>query len=149
MIIFFNLTPSAFFIYARDFHLASKQWQADGYSPVPYYLICKSLELGLKAFILAKGAPIEIVKKKIGHNLEKAVTVAMDHSLDSLISFSDDELLEISRANSMYLNKGFEYFSFTHSIHFHGLADLPDFSLLTLISEKLLKQIEAFVKSTF
>jgi len=55
-----NISPIGFHHYASQFAASARQAQAGlggTFSPVPYYLYCRSLELVLKAFLLAKGVP--------------------------------------------------------------------------------------------
>jgi hypothetical protein len=53
-----HISPLGFHRYASEFLRAAQGFKInDGFSPVPYYLICRSTELSLKAFLLAKGEP--------------------------------------------------------------------------------------------
>jgi hypothetical protein len=53
-----KITPYGFYKYATDYFFATDKWTTAvkdaGYSPVPYFLYCRTIELGLKAFLLAK-----------------------------------------------------------------------------------------------
>ena len=53
-----NISPLGFHKYATEFLAADTSYkQGLGWSPVPYYLVCRTIELALKAFLLAKGNP--------------------------------------------------------------------------------------------
>ena len=44
----FYVTPVGFLVYAEDYLKASVNWVSDrNYSPVPYFLACRSIELAL------------------------------------------------------------------------------------------------------
>jgi len=58
-----HINPLGFHRYASEFLRAAQDFRMnDGFSPVPYYLVCRSIELALKAFLLAKGIPEGEVK---------------------------------------------------------------------------------------
>ena len=62
-----NISPLGFYCYAIEFPRATPRVKSDDpFSPVPYYLICHSIELALNAFLLARGVPIET--KNAGKN---------------------------------------------------------------------------------
>jgi hypothetical protein len=47
--IVFNIKPYGFQRYAQEFMYAERTFEAtDNFSPVPYYLLCRSIELSLK-----------------------------------------------------------------------------------------------------
>lgn len=105
--------------YACQFLDASRCVPTDGtYSPVPYYLVCHALELGLKAFSMAKGETTECVKDKLRHNLKKALKRARKYGLDGIIIFSAEEQGELRKANKYYNSKGFEYLTLKSEWHF-------------------------------
>ena len=74
-----HINPLGFHRYASEFLRAAQDFRMnDGFSPVPYYLVCRSIELALKAFLLAKGIPEgELKGKSLGHNLEEVLKKAM------------------------------------------------------------------------
>ncbi len=53
----FRMTPVGYAVYAEQFLKAAQSIPKDDkqFTPVPYYLYCRALELILKAFLLAKG----------------------------------------------------------------------------------------------
>lgn len=141
----FYITPTGFLVYARNYFSAATNWITDGkYSPVPYFLFCRSIELGFKAFILAKGEKLNFVKNKIGHNLEYALEKAISYSLEDFVSITPEEKKQIQKANAYYNDKGFEYFNIKNLF---DKINLPDIEILGKYSEKLLRDIEHFILS--
>ncbi len=58
-----RLAPSGYHHYAAEFLDAARHVpRRPGIAPVPYYLYCHSVELALKALLLAKGASVRDVK---------------------------------------------------------------------------------------
>ncbi|MBF6594575.1 MAG: hypothetical protein IVW51_09020 [Thermaceae bacterium] len=77
----------------------------NGFSPVPYFLLCGAIELAIKAKFLEALTQAE-VKKKFGHDLEKMYN-ALDNS-DKILTAHEFDVLR--QANSIYRGKNFEYF---------------------------------------
>lgn len=72
-----RIGPVGFVLYAEEFLEAAcaipEHSQARGsrrFTPVPFYLFCRALELALKAFLLAKNRPLDELKAIYGHDLE-------------------------------------------------------------------------------
>ena len=142
-----RISPFGFHKYAEDYYLAAKRWRnSEKYSPVPYFLYCRSIELELKAFLLAKGENVSWIKEKLGHNLVRALIKAKQYSLDDFVKTSLVEENQIDIANGYYNSKGFEYFFVPN--HAEGLKKLPKLDVLQNYSEKLLKGIEELIKNT-
>lgn len=82
-----NLGPLGFHRYASDFlRAAASVEMMDGFNPVPYYLYCHSLELILKAFLLAKGVPLDDLKgNSLGHDLIRILRRARSLGLDDFV----------------------------------------------------------------
>ena len=71
-----SLRPSMFHALAREFMWAAESFEmTDPFSPVHYFLYCRSVELSLKAFLLGKEVPISRLKSRkwVGHDLERAL----------------------------------------------------------------------------
>ncbi len=50
------ISPIGFLTYAKDFYNASEAYISEKpFSPSCYYLVCRSLELSLKAYLLTEG----------------------------------------------------------------------------------------------
>lgn len=135
-----NITPLGFHKYARDYlRTADNLILESQYSPVPYFLYCRAIELGLKAYLLAKGKNLDFVKD-LRHDLKKGLKHARKHALDNIIVTTETEINQIKIANKYYNTKGFEYFSVSN--HVTGLQELPKLDVLKTYTHKLLKKIK-------
>jgi len=145
----YNMTPFGFHKYASDYFVAADTWTKniikEGYSPVPYFLYSRSIELGLKAYLLAKKQSLTTVIK-CNHDLIKALNKAKLNSLDSFVITSSDDEKHITLANNIYSKKGFEYFYIIN--HVTGKEKFPNISVLHDYSEKLLKNIKVLTDNT-
>jgi hypothetical protein len=137
-----HISPLGFHRYASEFLRATKDCKLnDGFSPVPYYLICRSLELALKAFLLAKGVPEKKLRKDLSHDLEKVLKKAMTMGLDKILSVTPQHEEELKKANTYYASKGFEYFKVIRAMT--GYRDLPDISVLSDLASLLVTELES------
>lgn len=131
-----NLSPDLFRRYAIEYlqyHLAFKP--DTKYSPVPYFLICRAIELSLKAKHLENKSRKE-VKGKYGHNLVKLYDeLPIEQKI--LEATERDTLVA---ANTIYdvPNKGFEYVSVFDAVT--GFKSFPDLAALERIADKLLQK---------
>lgn len=109
-----NISPIGFHRYACEFAKYAREAHAGlggEFSPVAYYLYCRSLELVLKAFLLAKGvAQDDLKERSLGHNLSKVLLKAKALGLEQTVSLATGWEPEIRKANKYYARKGFEYF---------------------------------------
>jgi hypothetical protein len=139
-----NISPIGFHHYASEFATSARQAQAAGrgsaFSPVPYYLYCRSLELGLKAFLLAKGGTLDELKSDLGHDLGKILREARGRGLEQTVPFAAHWEDELRKANAYYPSKGFEYFEIKTAVR--GYPQLPALDVLNEIVTTLLKGIE-------
>lgn len=112
------ITPFGFFHYGKEFLDATKGLkQSARYSPVPYFLYCRSIELVLKAFLLGKRvSKKDLPKKNLWHDLEKIVKKAQALGLSEFVNITPEQEREISKANKYYASKGFEYFEVTKAM---------------------------------
>ena len=138
------ISPWGFHRYASEFLRAAKDFKInDAFSPVPYYLICRSIELALKAFLLAKGLPKKRLKKsELGHDLEKILKKAISIGLDKVVSITAQHKEEVKRANNYYAAKGFEYFEVIRAVT--GYRNLPDLPVLSDFASILVTKLEPF-----
>jgi hypothetical protein len=128
-----NLAPDAFHRWATHYQKCRKDFQCPHqFSPVPYFLLCRTIELEIKARHLKRMTQVE-VKNKFGHNLEKAYD-ALDSAEKILTQIEEDTL---RRASKIYNdNKGFEYFDSEDALT--GYKRFPDLTLLDSIVSKLM-----------
>ena len=137
------VSPTGFLVYARDFLEAHKSHKPEKpFSPASYYLICRSLELSLKAFLLTKGVTRPEIRdrKKLGHNLQKILERAFELDINSVSPISSEQVLEIEKANNWYARKGFEYFEIKNIVD--GKETLPDLNVLVEFAERLAIDLE-------
>ena len=118
-----KIHPVMFAMHAEEFLIAAKyvpkKSEAKGnttFTPVPFFLVGRSLELILKAFLLTKGFCKErLASRRYGHNLIKLWNEAKAHDVFSVTgevnSCFEDELHQIS---ALYSDKIFEHFDFRH-----------------------------------
>lgn len=99
------------------------------YSSANYYLLGHSAELMLKAFLYRHGVTIPELRK-IGHDLEKLVTVSEEKGLPKTVSLN-----QIRQLAEIYRNKSLEYRE-------RKKKTFPDIDLLT-------KEIEALQSAVF
>lgn len=126
-----QMGPVGFSLYAEEFFKAgasipehSRSRGNTKFTPVPYYLFCRALELILKAFLLAKHRPLDELKDRYGHDLEALWAGAKNHGLlEVLGTCGSDFETDLRNANSYYKGKAFEYFDFRRWAH--GYEGLP------------------------
>lgn len=127
--------------YAGDFLAAAKDFKppVNRFSPVPYYLICHSIELSLKSFLFSAGFK-KADRRRLNHDLERALQAAEYNGLSTHLQATADDRKLILRANRLYSKKEFEYFESLETIY-----DPRDFELDALASfaHKLFEAIEA------
>ena len=127
-----NLSASAFRKWADHYYQCRHSFRyTDEFSPVPYFLLCRAIELQLKAFHLEQHIQKE-VKDMFGHNLVtsyKALPLAMQ-----ILSGTEFALLE--KANTIYSAKGFEYINVGDAVR--GFSTFPDLVSLDALAKKLL-----------
>jgi hypothetical protein len=108
-----RMDPIGFAIYADQFLKAGQTITNDGrFSPVPYYLFCRALELILKAFLLTQNCQLKRLKADYGHNLQLLWKAATRAGLAKVVVPLPDMTSDLAQANSYYAGKAFEYFDF-------------------------------------
>lgn len=130
---FVNLSPDAFRRWARHYLQCRHDFRSPaGYSPVPYFLLCRAIELELKARHLEDLRQHE-VKAQFGHNLVKAYkALPVEQQVLSV-----EELAVLAAANDVYLDKGFEYMNMEDALT--GFKRSPDLAQLDDIAAKLVE----------
>jgi hypothetical protein len=132
-----NLSPYSFNHYASEYLTVARSIKVGpSFSPVPYYLYCRCLELGVKAFLLLKGVTKQELKtKSLGHNLVDIVVKAESLGLSENVKITKKENSEISKANNYYKNKDFEYVNILKTMK--GYPLLPDLHILDKLAERI------------
>jgi hypothetical protein len=128
-----NLAPDAFALWAKHYLYCSRQFRGgyNAFSPVPYFLLCRSIELSLKSRHLRTMSQQE-VKDKLGHDLFKSYMAlsATERVLDAL------QVSVLKGASTVYKGKEFEYFKADDALT--GYKRFPDLQQLDQIAQRLL-----------
>jgi HEPN domain-containing protein len=128
------MMPVIFHSYANDFLKAAKGLKVTGSTHVLCFLYCKSIELALKAFLLAKDMPPDMLKDKgkkgIGHDLEIALGEAESRGLVGIVEIPYKYREELRKANYYYVVKGYEYFD-----NYELAMSIADSTSLKVLSE--------------
>lgn len=131
-----NVSPMAFRLWASHYIRCYEAFDAMGkFSPVPYFLLCRAIELSLKAIHL-KSISRAQVKSKYSHNI-MALYDALGNGAKVLSTHESDVLL---RASNVYRGKGFEYFSPDFALE--GYKSFPDLRILEDVARKLMARCE-------
>ena len=126
--------------YAEDFLSAAITFDVpkNRFSPIPYYLICHSIELSLKSYLFTAGFSKKD-RKKMSHDLVHALREAQGNGIGHYIVISSMETEAVFRANQLYSRKEFEYFESLETIY-----DPHDFDIEVLksLARRLIESIE-------
>jgi hypothetical protein len=109
-----RLGPLGLIMYADHYLYAAKTaqpWPDGGeYHPARLFLVCRSLELALKAFLSLRGRSLdELSGGAFGHGLDKLLVEADKQDLGALVELSEDQRWQIVRASIYYAEKVYEY----------------------------------------
>ena len=127
-----NLAPDAFHRWATHYQKCRNDFQcSERFSPVPYFLLCRAIELEIKARHL-KRMTQDCVKAAFGHDLVKAYD-ALDPA-ERTLNQGEEDTLRV--ASDIYKGKGFEYFGPEDVLS--GYRRFPDLTLLDSIAGKLI-----------
>lgn len=107
-----RMGPLGLHMYAERFLTAARSLPPGTvpFEPVRPYLVCHSIELGLKAFLSLQGAAmIELADGAYGHNLEAILQKADDKALSASVRLTAAQRSAIRLATVYYSGKVFEY----------------------------------------
>lgn len=139
----FKMTPVGYHRFAQEYLSIVKIPEKDTpFSPVPYFLVCRSIELSLMAFLRVKDISMSSLKKKeiYGHDLETLFNGAKDLGIDQCVPIAENIEKEIRKANEYYYKKEFEYYEALRG--FKGYPDLPDLLVLKGFADELVIRLE-------
>ena len=105
-------TPSGFLKHAQEFFQAADLVvsKAEGVSLPAYFLLGRSIELSLKAFLLHQGMLItELRKKAFGHNLYALLEKSRQHGIEDYVAMEAIEDGVIQLLSYDYAEKRLEY----------------------------------------
>jgi hypothetical protein len=128
-----HLSPDVFHRYAGHYYKCKQDFVCpdDGSSPVPYFLLCRAIELQIKARHLKRLTQSE-VKKRFRHHLLKAYE-ALDAQEQIL---SQNELAVLTTADELYTKTDLAYFNPVHALR--AFSQFPDLDMLGTIAKKLI-----------
>jgi hypothetical protein len=128
-----NLAPDAFHRYATHYYKCKRDFTPpDGaFSPIPYFLLCRAIELEIKARHL-KHLTQEEVKDKFRHHLLRAYR-ALDAQEQIL---SQNELAVLKTADELYRKTDLAYFNPVLALR--AFSQVPDLDILDSIAKKLI-----------
>ena len=132
--VFANLSPDAFHLWATHYYQCRQAFRSpDQFSPVPYFLLCRAIELELKSRHLGAKRQAQ-VKQAYRHDLVKSYN-GLSASEQNL---SDEEFALLSEASSIYKDKGFEYFDPVDALT--GFSRFPDLDKLDALTKKIISK---------
>ncbi len=127
-----NLSPDAFHMWAEHYYKCKQDFQVPGrFSPVPYFLLCRAVELELKSRHLHEKDQRQ-VKNEFGHDLLKAYEALPEEQ--KVLSAAELDTLTV--ANDIYKGKGFEYFKPEHALR--GYSPFPKIDALDAVAAKVM-----------
>jgi hypothetical protein len=128
-----NLSPDAFHQWATHYYKCRHDFVSlHGFSLVPYFLLCRDIELELKSRHLKERRQVE-VKRAYWHHLTKPYS-ALAQSEQTL---TPDELAVLERASGIYSSKGFEHLEPEDALT--AYRRFPDLAVLDQVAKKLLR----------
>ncbi len=134
-------TAGGFLTHAREFLSAGELLLKNtrGVSLPAYFLLGRSIELSLKAFLLAcEVKPSELKKRKFGHDLQALLDAALERGIGQQVRFRSVEIGIIGLLNCDYMEKRFEY------RETGGTYRLPIIEMTVDIARKLAIGLEKF-----
>lgn len=126
----FNFSPAAFRRWANQFYQCRQSFQCPDFSPVPYFLLCRAIELQFKAVHLE-----QLKADHPGHQTQYDVKKLFNHKLIKSYealpaahrTLSREQLKLLKKADEIYKGKGFEYVNVDHAgLGFSNFPDLSD-----------------------
>jgi HEPN domain-containing protein len=133
--------PSGAHLRARDFLEAADlvRGKAERFTPVAAFLYCRSIELSLKAFLLATGDTVKDVKD-FGHSLLRLLRKANVRGFDAFVAISAQEEGIIRSVNPDYVGQRLAYFDIFAIARVR--RGQPGLAALATLAGKLLKAVE-------
>ena len=140
-----RMGPMGLYLYAENFLSAAKSVQAPVTAPrfpmARTFLVCRSLELALKAFLSLKGISLlELTGGEYGHDLKGLIEQTEKRDLDTFVKLGDDQRAEIIRASTYYFEKVFEYPALMEALR--GNPGLPSADVLIGAAEALVSALQ-------
>lgn len=134
-------TPMRFLTHAQEFFSAGELVlnRATTVSFPAYFLLGRSIELSLKAFLLASGVEAtELKSRELGHDLSALLGVALQHGLEQELKLDSQEAAIIRLLSYDYAEKWFEY------PNTGGIYSLPLINVTEEVAKRLAYELKAF-----
>jgi HEPN domain-containing protein len=136
-----RLGPLGTQLRAGEFLAAAEllQERRERFTPVAAFLCCRSVELTLKAFLLARGNTYDQMKE-FAHDIVHLLSEAHARGLEAVVLLSGDELRVLRQANCDYMQNRLAYFDlFSTMSHY---PNQPELGALTSVAARLLTHVE-------
>lgn len=138
-----NFTPYAMARMSDGLFNSSENYMSD--TPiVNFFLLCASIELGLKSSLLSRDNSVEKKKalKTINHDLEKAY-LEFQKDFNNQKIFGNQDLVALGKINPFYKQKGLEYITSDVIVALmNGLSSFPSLVELRTAAAK----VNSFIK---
>jgi hypothetical protein len=132
-----NFSPTALIVYAEHFLAAAKSAEPLSFNPARSFLVCRSIELALKAFLSLRGTSLnELARGVFAHNLKELCAEAEKKNLSEFIKLGESELSAISFASDYYVEKVLEYPALLEAVR--AYPKMPNTKSLIEISDVLI-----------
>lgn len=139
-----EVTPYGIWRYGNDYRMASVYVliQYPDQPFVPYLsLLGQSIELLLKAFLMAQGVTLIELKKNFGHDIKALVAEARKHGIESKVTLTNAHWATIELMSDEYKYKRYHYIKV-------GQMLVPDLQLGHEAAERLCKCLESICKGS-
>jgi hypothetical protein len=129
----YRMSPLGTWMHARAFKIAADglRGQQPGQMPgVVAFLYCRAIELGFKAYLLARGVPARVVRAW-GHKIGGLLVEAHVWRIDEVVALTADEKDLVRRAGDAYEAHVLGYFDLMATLmgdikHLGGLSEVAD-----------------------
>jgi hypothetical protein len=130
-----HMYANAYFNAARSLPLPTVP-----FDPVRSFLVCHSIELGLKAFLSLQGsAMLELADGSYGHNLETILKKVDEKHLGASVGLTEAQRAAVRHASLYYAGKVFEYPAVGEAIS--GYPGMPAIDTLFEVAGKLVDSL--------
>jgi len=110
---------------------------------VAYFLVGRSIELSLKAFLFARGEKINRLKREYGHDLSKLIFESRRRKLGREVKLTRNQLAAVKLLSAPYSHKLLEYSEV-------GTYRLPYYWIVCEVASGLLNGLRSYCyKATF
>ncbi len=105
-------TPNGLLADAQKFLVAAELLRVrEGFISLPgYFLLGRSIELSLKAYLMRCEVSINILRRReFGHDLSKLLDKALEKDIRNTVNLSEADIALIHVLNDVYSTKRYEY----------------------------------------